>query len=446
MTKVWLIAVREFVATVFTKGFIIGLLVVPVLGAIVALVMPRLFANRDFLIEGQVAIIDSTGVVARRAGEGMAERRSATAISAIVDRARAGGANNAVIDAISSTTRLTLVERGASADVEQAKLWLNEEEPSAAPHVALIVVHGDAVSPPAGEATFGNYDLYVPPRQDDRIEIAVQSVMRDAIIDARVAARGLDRVELTSLTTVPRVDSVTIGADGERDTVFGVGFIVPIVFMSLLIIGVMFGGQGLLTTTVEEKSNRVIEVLLSAVSPVELMGGKLLGHMGISLLAMSLYLGMGLTVLAAFSLFGELDLLLILYLLIFFLIAFFTIGSLMMAIGAAVNDMREAQSLMMPLMFVMMVPWFLMMPIARDPNSTLAVVVSFVPPLNSFGMLLRLGSSTPPPAWQVWLSIGVGAAAAYGALWMAAKVFRVGLLMFGKPPDLKTLIRWIRAA
>jgi ABC-type Na+ efflux pump permease subunit len=208
----------------------------------------------------------------------------------------------------------------------------------------------------------------------------------------------------------------------------------------------MFGGQGMLTTTVEEKSNRVIEVLLSAVSPVELMGGKMLGHMGISLLAMSLYLGMGLAVLAAFSLFGELDVLLILYLLIFFFIAFFTIGSFMMAIGAAVNDMREAQSLMMPLMFVMMVPWFLMMPIARDPNSTLAVVVSFVPPLNSFGMLLRLGSSTPPPAWQVWLSIGIGAAAAYGALWVAAKVFRVGLLMFGKPPDLKTLIRWIRAA
>jgi ABC-type Na+ efflux pump permease subunit len=446
MSKVWLIAAREFVATVFTKGFIIGLLVVPVVGAIMALVGPQLFGNRNFLIEGQVAIIDPTGVVARRAGEGMAERRSEIGLTAIVDRARAGGADNMIVDAIGSMTRLTLVERSPGADVEREKLWLNEEEPGAAPHVALIVVHSNAVSPSAGQTTFGRYDLYVPPRQDDRIEIVVQSVMRDAIIGARVAARGLDRDELTSLTTLPRVTSVTIGADGERDTVFGVGFIVPIVFMSLLIIGVMFAGQGMLTTTVEEKSNRVIEVLLSAVSPVELMGGKLLGHMGISLLAMSLYLGMGLTVLAAFSLFGELDLLLIVYLLIFFFIAFFTIGSLMMAIGAAVNDMREAQSLMMPLMFVMIVPWILWMPIVRDPSSTLAVIVSFVPPLNSFGMLLRVASSTPPPAWQVWLSIAIGAAGAYGSLWVAAKVFRVGLLMFGKPPDLKTLIRWVRAA
>jgi ABC-type Na+ efflux pump permease subunit len=445
MNKVWLIAWREFTATVFTKGFLIGLLIMPAIGTIAAFVMPRLMADRDFTVEGQVAIIDLTGVIAQRAGESMAERRTETGISAIVERARRGGAENVVIDAINNTTRLTLVERSRDADVEREKLWLNEEEPGA-PHVALVVVHANAVEPNASEKGFGSYDLFVGPRQDDRIEIAVQSVMRDAIIDARVAARGFNRDELTSLTTVPRVESVTVGEDGERDTVFGVGFIIPISFMALLLMGVMASGQGMLTTTVEEKSNRVIEVLLSAVSPMELMGGKMLGNMGISLLAMSLYLAMGLAFLAAFSLFGLLDVALIFYLLIFFFIAFFTIGSFMMAIGAAVNDMREAQSLLMPLMLVMIAPWFLMMPIARDPNSTLAVVVSFLPPLNSFGMLLRIASSTPPPAWQVWLSIGIGIAGAYGSLWIAAKVFRVGLLMFGKPPDFRTLIRWIRAA
>jgi ABC-2 type transport system permease protein len=168
--------------------------------------------------------------------------------------------------------------------------------------------------------------------------------------------------------------------------------------------------------------------------------------MGISLLALSLYLAMGLIVLASFSLFGLLDLSLLLYLLIFFLIAFFTIGSLMMAVGSAVNDMREAQSLMMPLMMTMIVPWILWMPIVRDPNSTLALVVSFVPPLSSFGMLLRLASSSPPPAWQVWLSIAIGIAGVFACVWFTAKVFRIGVLMFGKPPDLKTLIKWVRAA
>jgi hypothetical protein len=150
--------------------------------------------------------------------------------------------------------------------------------------------------------------------------------------------------------------------------------------------------------------------------------------------------------LASFSLFGLLDQSLILYLFVFFLIAFFTIGSLMMAVGSAVNDMREAQSLMMPLMLLLMTPWFLWFPISRNPNSTLAVVVSFLPPVNSFGMLLRMSSTSPPPMWQVWLSIGVGIVGVVGAVWFASKVFRIGLLMFGRPPNLATLIRWVRAA
>jgi ABC-2 type transport system permease protein len=445
MNKVWQIAAREFVATVFTKGFVIGLLVVPVIGAILAIVGPRLFGDRSLSIEGEVVVVDPTGVVLPRVRDGIASRRSPAAVTDIVGRARAGGAEDIVLDVLGATARLTLVERAATADIEEEKRWLTEPAP-AAPHLALVVVHSNAVEPAAGRSDLGSYDLFVPSKQDNRIEITVQGLMREAIIDARTAARDLNREELSRVMTVPRVSSVSVGVDGERDTVFGLNIVVPAVFMGLLIMGVMFAGQGMLTTTVEEKSNRVIEVLLSAVSPMQLMGGKLVGHMGISLLAMSLYLGLGLVALASFSLFGLLDPALLLYLLVFFVIAFFTIGSLMMAVGAAVNDMREAQTLMMPLMFVIILPWLFWMPIVRDPNSTLAVVVSLVPPVSSFGMLLRLASSSPPPAWQVWLSIALGIAGVFGSVWIAAKVFRVGILMFGKPPDLKTLVKWLRTA
>jgi ABC-type Na+ efflux pump permease subunit len=409
-------------------------------------VSSRLCVGAGFTVDGETAVVGRTGVVLPRVRETIAARGSSVAVNEIVERARAGGAADAVVAALGAATRLTLVERPATADVEQEKAWVNEPARGDAKHLALIVVHANAVEPSPGTSNLGSYDLYVPTRQDNRVEIAVHGIIRDAIIDARVAVRGLNRAELTRVTTVPRVRSVAVGADGERNTVSGVNMIVPIAFMSLLIIGVMSAGQGMLTTTVEEKSNRVIEVLLSAVSPMQLMGGKLLGHMGISLLAMSLYLGMGLVALASFSLFGLLDASLLLYLLIFFLIAFFTIGSLMMAIGSAVNDMREAQSLMMPLMFTMIVPWILWMPIVRDPSSTLAVVVSMVPPLSSFGMLLRLASSSPPPVWQVWLSIAIGVAGVFGAVWFTAKVFRIGILMFGKAPDFKTLVKWVRAA
>ena len=119
---------------------------------------------------------------------------------------------------------------------------------------------------------------------------------------------------------------------------------------------------------------------------------------------------------------------------------------MMAAIGAAVNEMREAQTLMTPVMVMIMIPWLLWMPISRDPNSLFATITSMLPPINSFVMLLRMTSSTPPPLWQVWLSILIGVASVYAAIWFAAKVFRIGLLMHGKPPNLATLWRWVRMA
>jgi ABC-2 type transport system permease protein len=217
------------------------------------------------------------------------------------------------------------------------------------------------------------------------------------------------------------------------------------VFVVLLMIGVMMGGQSLLTTTIEEKSNRVIEVLLSAVSPLELMAGKILGQMGVSLAVLGVYVLLGIVVLLSFALVGLLDPWLVFYLVIFFVITYLVMGSLMVAVGSAVNDMHEAQSLVTPIIMLTVVPVMFAAPIAQDPTSRFSIVMSFIPPFNTFAMLLRLASSVPPPWWQVWLSIGVGLVSVLAAVWFAAKVFQIGMLMYGKPPNLATLIRWVRA-
>ena len=107
---------------------------------------------------------------------------------------------------------------------------------------------------------------------------------------------------------------------------------------------------------------------------------------------------------------------------------------------------REAQSRMTPVTLLMMIPWLFWLPISREPNSLFATVVSFIPPMNAFAMLLRLTSTSPPPMWQVWLSIVVGIAAAGDALWFASRIFKIGLLMHGRPPNLSTLVRWLRDA
>jgi ABC-2 type transport system permease protein len=411
-----------------------------------ALVGPRLFgADRNFAVAGQLAVMDASGVVMGELRAAETEGTPTAALTDLIRRARADASGGTVLEALGLAPKLTLVERPGDGDVEAEKAWLLAADEQA-PHLALAVVHENAVQPRAGETELGSYDLYVPLSQDQRVEIAVHQALREAIVGARVKREGLDRAELNDLMSVPRVRSVTVTADGDTGNAGALTFMLPLAFMVLLFMSVMGSGQGMLTTTIEEKSSRVIEVLLSAVSPMQLMAGKLIGHMGISLVAMSLYIGLGFVLLSSFSLVGLLSFSLILYLLIFFLLAFFTIGSFMMAAGAAVNDMREAQSLMMPVMLLLTSIWFLWFPVSRNPESALAVAASLIPPVNSFVMLLRLASTQPPPAWQVWLSIGIGVLGVVASVWFAAKVFKIGLLMFGKPPDLKTLIRWVRAA
>jgi ABC-2 type transport system permease protein len=121
-------------------------------------------------------------------------------------------------------------------------------------------------------------------------------------------------------------------------------------------------------------------------------------------------------------------------------------GALMLAIGAAVNRIADAQSLMGPVMLLLLAPYVLVPMIGRAPNSTLSVAISFIPPINSFAMLARLASGTPPPLWQVFGSVAAGVAGACVAVWFAAKVFKIGLLMQGKPPSFGTLVRWARMA
>jgi ABC-2 type transport system permease protein len=189
-----------------------------------------------------------------------------------------------------------------------------------------------------------------------------------------------------------------------------------------------------------------VEILLSAVSPMQLMTGKILGQLGVGLSILLIYSAMGIAALVSFALLGFVELWLLFYLVIFFLIAYFTVGAFMAAIGSAVNELREAQSLMTPVTMMLVIPWLLWMPISRDPNSLFSTITSFIPPINSFVMLLRMTSTSPPPLWQVWLSIAIGAVAVWLALKAAAKVFRIGLLMHGKAPNFATLIRWIRMA
>jgi ABC-2 type transport system permease protein len=455
MKKVGLIAGREFLAAVANRGFVIGLLLMPVLLSIMAFVVgPRLMNATSRQISGVVAVIDPTGVVvaelkAALDPSAIARRRAETTARALANapaavRGVVGNSGTALDAVLAGTPRLEIVERPPSADVQREKSWLTAPS-TGARHLALVVVQPDAVEAKVG-SDFGSYDVYVPANLDERVEGTLYEGFREAVLTARIRGRNLDRKQVEAVMRVARPISVTVTAGDERKTNVGFNRSLPFIFGGLLVFGIMIGGQTLLTSLIEEKSSRVVEVLLSAVSPLELMAGKILGQMAVSMLVLALYTGAGLALLMSFAMIGLLDPMLIVYLVIFFLISYLLFAAAFGAVGAAVNEMREAQSLMTPVMLALMSPWMLGPMIAREPNSTFAVVTSFIPPVNTFAMMTRLTSSSPPPAWQVWATVVVGLASALAVTWFAAKVFKVGLLMHGKAPSFSTLVRWAREA
>jgi ABC-2 type transport system permease protein len=468
--KVFAIAWREFSSTVLTKAFLIGAFAIPVLAALaIPLIVKLTDQAKAPELSGGVAVVDRSGAVypgiERRLGaEGIAALIAETSTQA--QRAIAeqlGGQADALPEQVRGQLDTPAVREAIarafgpppSLDVEalppEADVDAQRERlrPSARDDslVALVVIAPDAVERPDGEGPFGGYELFVRAKTDDRHIDLIRRGLRAAVLEARYAAAGVDAEQVEALTTVVASRTQEITDTGEaRTATSALNMMLPFAFMLLLIISVMVGGQYLLTTTIEEKSSRVVEVLLSAVSPMQLMTGKIIGQMAVGVVMLAIYAGLGIAALVAFSLADLISAEKLAFLAVYFVLAYFIFASFMAAIGAAVNELREAQSLQTPVMLVVMLPYFFWMPISRDPNSTLSFVLSMVPPVSPFAMVVRIASTEPPPLWQIGLSIVITAAFALGCVWFAAKVFRVGLLMFGKPPNFRTLLRWVRMA
>lgn len=440
MKKILLVAKREFLTTVGNKGFIIGLLIMPALGFTMLKLMPRIMNAPSPQIHGEVAVIDPANVIG--------DLRTALDPATIRARRMREATGAPFSGAAGSIPALRLIERPGSADtqaIQKEKDWLLAKAPDEN-HLALIVLHPDAVVRTSEKNEYGTYDLYVSSSLNDDTESLIHEALRQSLVSARLRAGSLDQAAVEATMRVRQPASVIVAAGGEQKSQRGFKRVLPFVLSLLMFMGVMIGGQTLMMSTIEEKSSRVVEVLLAAIAPIDLMAGKLIGQLTVGLIVMSVYISLGVYALHTFSMLDVLDPLLVVYLLAFFVITYAVFGALMMSIGAAVNQIADAQSLMGPLMLLLILPYMLSPIIGRNPNSTFSIAISFIPPVNTFAMMSRLASDAPPPMWQVLLTIAVGIGAACSAVWFAAKIFKVGLLMHGKPPNIATLIRWARQA
>jgi ABC-2 type transport system permease protein len=282
--------------------------------------------------------------------------------------------------------------------------------------------------------------------QDERAVSSwvVRSLLRGRVDPERVArvtspARGMEL-----LTPDPHDPGVFERHDERREMV---DFLLPFAFGMLMGLCIVIGGQYLLQGVAEEKESRILESMLCTVNARELLAGKLfgLGSAGLTIvacwIAMGAFFGGPVLALAQVHLRSAVLGLAIVY----FLLGYLFYGSIMTGIGAITNNMREAQQFAFLFTFMNFIPFYMMTSIVGRPDSAVAIGLSMFPPMAPVTMMLRLSApSSAVPLWQIGLSIALLAGAAWLALTISARLFRIGLLMYGKTPTLPEIVRWAR--
>lgn len=468
MRKIWIIAKREYKAAVMTKAFIIGILLMPLMmgGSILS----------EVLLKGKT---------------GPKEKKFA-----VVDRSPGGGLF-AVLEAAVEKRNAKLVDKETGA-LTDSKMVLENVPPSAADPEALLkqryelserVKRGDlkgfvdigadvlkpatpdqaaalelaeAVEKEGLSAASGLGKLYpdasvIRYHTDNAISQDfprfVETELNRAIIQSRLSGAPLDKLKAaealrkgqpTPLVRRELLSKDETGAikDGKEVNLF-LAFIIPFGIVMLMFMMIMSGASPLMSSVIEEKMQRIAEVLLSSVTPFQLMMGKLLGGVGVALTLTAVYLGGAAWAAQHYGFAHAVPPALMAWFVFFLALAVLMFGAVFVAIGAACSDMKEAQAMMGPVMVLLCLPLFVMMPVLREPDSVLAQTLSMVPIATPMLLTSRMAILPNMPLWQP-LAGAVGVLlATLLFVYVAARIFRVGILMQGKGADLKTMARWI---
>jgi ABC-2 type transport system permease protein len=274
-----------------------------------------------------------------------------------------------------------------------------------------------------------------------------------AVTRLRLMDQGVNPDQIEKLTRSVAVRTVRVSEEGEKEDRGVASFLVALFFVMILYTTLIFYGIAVMRSVIEEKSSRIFEVLLSAVKPMELMAGKILGVAAVGLTQYLVWAGMmALTggaagALALRSQLGDLSVspMVLVFFVVYFMLGYLLYSAMFAALGAAVNSEHEAQQLQMLVMWMLIVPMIVMQLVMRSPASTTSVILSLIPPFGPILMFLRIMVLTPP-WWQIAASIGSIALTIVGAMWVCARIYRVGILMYGKRPTLPEIWRWVRTA
>ncbi len=412
---------REYLENVRRKSFMISTLLVPIVMA-AFFVLPVVFAlfvpDRQY----RVAIVDQVGGVG---GE---------VAAALVDTLESGEPKY-VIEAIDAPGERFASEREARiASVQRGEIDI-------------------VVAVPATAVADGKAEYVTRETRNFNIFERFTDVVSDAVVARRLSAEGFDFARVQALTEPVEMEMSRVSATGEveeKDFLAEYGLV--FIFVMILYMATLSWGITISRSIVEEKSSRVIEVLLSSLTPRDLMLGKLVGVglAGMTQLSIWALVGLAMSGYAASSAVAVLASLEIppsvfAYLMLYFLLGFLLYSALFMTVGAACSTEQDAQQFQGLITLPMIVPLMTLMLLIQNPASTLAVVLSMIPLFAPMMMLARI-ILLEPPMWQIALSMALLVIAIYLSIVFAARVFRVGILMYGKRPNLRELIHWYKLA
>jgi ABC-2 type transport system permease protein len=256
--------------------------------------------------------------------------------------------------------------------------------------------------------------------------------------------RQLDnRIELSPSQPLKKNESKDSGNKSKLDAL--IALFLPFGVMMLMFMVILMAAQPMLESAMEEKSLRISELLLGSVTPTQLLGGKLLGNVAGSLVIFILYGAGGLFFLNYQNLADKIPLTLVPWFVLFQLLGVLFFSSIFLTVGATVNELKEAQTLLLPIWMVLMAPLMVWFVAVREPNGLIATSLSFFPPSCPMMMVLRLASGTDIPIWQPVVAACIMIASTGGMVWIAGRIYRNGLLRNEGVRSLLQLFRQIKS-
>ncbi|MEM7672000.1 MAG: ABC transporter permease [Verrucomicrobiota bacterium] len=432
MRSLWLIAKREYLATVRTKAFIISLIILPILwgGGFVA---STLLEDQVDVKDRRIVLLDFTG----RLSETIlmaAEERNATSIH---------NANGEKI----APAYLFETKDTQEKPIDQLRLEYSDQVRNN--ELFGFVEIGSGVLKPETAHPDASISLYSKNPAMDDMRGWLRNIINSKVREIHLQALGLDPTELAYVFKRHAVDGMKLveldksGEVSEAERASEIeSYGVPFGFLFLMYVLTMMGATPLLSSVMEEKNQHIAETLLSSASPFQFMFGKVVGCVAVSLTSSSIYVAGVVALLARLEVLSMIPMYLLPWLFIYIILITLMIGSMMAAIGAACSDLKEAQNYMFPALLPVLVPLVLGFVVIREPSSGFSTFVSLIPPFTPMLMMVRQSIPGGSEIWQIILGLLGSGLFTLFVIWVGSRIFRVGILLKGKAPGFSTLVKW----